>query len=271
MAAAFGTLANDGLRLAPHLVREVRDADGQVVYSATPEERRVVSRETAQTMRGMLEEVTVKGTAKLAQLDGYTAAGKTGTAQKIDPKTKAYSKTKFIGSFVGFAPVENPAVVIIVVIDEPVGGYHGGEVAAPVFREIAEQILPALAVAPDTELKPSAEPGLLARFSMKPEALAHLREAQERERAERDATLPKMVNEDGRAGMRKIVYTAATKSALVMPDLRGLSVRDAARVCEQLGLQFEAQGEGRALRQSPQIGSEVEAGETVRVDFRRSE
>jgi cell division protein FtsI (penicillin-binding protein 3) len=271
MAAAFGTLANDGLRLSPHLVREVRAADGQVVYSATPEERRVVSRETAQTMRGMLEEVTVKGTAKLAQLDGYTAAGKTGTAQKIDPKTKAYSKTKFIGSFVGFSPVENPAVVIIVVIDEPVGGYHGGEVAAPVFREIAEQILPALAVAPDTELKPTAEPGLLARFSMKPDALAHLREVQERERAERDATLPKLVDEGERAGMRKIVYTAATKRALVMPDLRGLSVRDAARVCEQLGLQFEAQGEGRALRQSPQIGSEVEAGETVRVDFRRSE
>jgi cell division protein FtsI (penicillin-binding protein 3) len=271
MAAAFGTLANDGLRLAPHLVREVRAADGQVVYSATPEERRVVSRETAQAMRGMLEEVTVKGTAKLAQLDGYTAAGKTGTAQKIDPKTKAYSKTKFVGSFVGFAPVENPAVVIIVVIDEPVGGYHGGDVAAPVFREIAEQVLPALAVAPDTELKPTAGPGLLARFSMKPEALAHLREVQERERAERDATLPKMVDESGRAGMRKIVYTAATKRALVMPDLRGLSVRDAARVCEQLGLQLEAQGEGRALRQSPEIGSEIEAGETVRVDFRRSE
>jgi hypothetical protein len=159
-----------------------------------------------------------------------------------------------------------------VVIDEPVGGYHGGDVAAPVFREIAEQVLPALAVAPDTELKPTDQPGLLARFSMKPEALAHLREAQERERAERDATLPKIMDEgNDRAGMRKIVYTAATKRALVMPDLRGLSVRDAARVCEQLGLQLEAQGEGRALRQSPQIGSEVETGQTVRVDFRRSE
>src|ERR1044071_1863795 len=162
MAAAFGTLANDGLRLSPHLVREIRDADGTVVYSAAPEQRRVVSAQTAQTLRGMLEEVTLNGTAKLAQLDGYTAAGKTGTAQKIDPKTRAYSKTKFIGSFVGFAPVENPAVVIIVVIDEPVGGYHGGEVAAPVFREIAEQILPALDITPDTKLKSTSPPGLTA-------------------------------------------------------------------------------------------------------------
>src|SRR5207253_9926970 len=93
------------------------------------------------------------GTAKKAQIEGYTAAGKTGTAQKIDPRTKTYSTTKYVGSFVGFAPVENPAVVIIVVIDEPAGAYHGGDVAAPVFRDIAEQILPDLNVAPDMEIK----------------------------------------------------------------------------------------------------------------------
>jgi cell division protein FtsI (penicillin-binding protein 3) len=273
MAAAFGTLANDGLRLTPHLVREVRAADGSLVYSAAPEERRVVSRETAQTLRGMLEQVTLNGTAKQAQLDGYTAAGKTGTAQKIDPKTRAYSQTKFIGSFVGFAPVENPAVVIIVVIDEPMGGYHGGEVAAPVFREIAEQILPALNITPDTAPKSAAQPGLLARFSLTPEALASLREAQERERQKRDATLPRIAaaSGDGRGGMSKVVYTVATKRAALMPDLRGRSVRDAARVCEQLGLQLEARGEGRAFRQSPEAGAEVESGQTVRIDFGRSE
>src|SRR5207244_2954854 len=84
--------------------------------------------------RGILEGVTLRGTAKKAQVEGYSAAGKTGTAQKIDPKTHTYSSTKFIGSFVGFAPVNNPTVVIIVVIDEPQGAYHGGDVAAPVFR-----------------------------------------------------------------------------------------------------------------------------------------
>ncbi|HEV7842819.1 MAG TPA: penicillin-binding protein 2, partial [Pyrinomonadaceae bacterium] len=117
MAAAFGAIANDGVRIAPHLVREIRAIDGTLAYQAQPEQRRVVSTETARVLRGMLESVTVSGTAKKAQVEGYTAAGKTGTAQKIDPKTKTYSSTKYIGSFVGFAPAENPAVVIIVVID----------------------------------------------------------------------------------------------------------------------------------------------------------
>jgi membrane peptidoglycan carboxypeptidase len=218
----------------------------------------------------MLEEVTLNGTAKKARLDGYTAAGKTGTAQKIDPKTKAYSKTKFIGSFVGFAPVDNPAVVIIVVIDEPLGSYHGGDVAAPVFNEIAEQILPGLNVTPDSELKSSPEPGLLAQSLLNPEYLARLRAEQVREREDRDATLPQIISGE-RAGMTQVVYTAATKRAVLMPDLHRMSVRDAARVCAQLGLQLEAQGEGRALRQSPQAGAEVEVGQIVRIGFGRSE
>src|SRR5688500_3802117 len=132
MAAAYAAIANDGVRVAPHLVRELRDAEGRTVSRAEPESRRVVSAETARTLRGMMEAVTVKGTARTAQLQGYTAAGKTGTAQKIDPDTRAYSHTKYVASFVGFAPVENPAAVIIVVIDEPVGLHQGGQVAAPV-------------------------------------------------------------------------------------------------------------------------------------------
>src|ERR1044072_3509927 len=153
MVAAFGALANDGLRVAPHIIREVRNEAGAVVSQPQPQQRRVISAETAVSLRGMLEGVTLHGTAKKAQLDGYSAAGKTGTAQKIDPKTRAYSKTKFVGSFVGFAPASNPQVVIIVVIDEPTGAYHGGDVAAPAFREIAGNILPILGVEPDVELK----------------------------------------------------------------------------------------------------------------------
>jgi cell division protein FtsI (penicillin-binding protein 3) len=274
MAAAFAALANDGVRIAPHLVREVRGVDGSLVYQAQPEERRVVKAETAQQLRHMLEGVTLNGTAKRAQIDGYTAAGKTGTAQKIDPKTKAYSKTKFIGSFVGFAPVENPSVVIIVVIDEPVGAYHGGDVAAPVFREIAEQILPELNVAPDTELKDAPASGLLAQSKTAIETAARVRAEQERERAEQQATLPQVAYDDEadeRAGRSEIVYTTATRRAVVMPDLRGRSVRDAARVCAQLGLQLEASGEGRALKQSPTAGAEVDAGQVVHIEFGRSD
>ncbi|MDX6384704.1 MAG: hypothetical protein QOK48_2277, partial [Blastocatellia bacterium] len=163
MATAYCVLANDGMLVKPHLVRELRSPDGTVMFQAKAETRRALKPETTQALRNMLEGVTLHGTARKAQLEGYTAAGKTGTAQKIDPKTHAYSATKYIGSFVGFAPVNNPAVVIIVVIDEPQGAYHGGDVAAPVFREIAEQILPDLSVSPDVEIK--SAPELIAQTS----------------------------------------------------------------------------------------------------------
>jgi membrane peptidoglycan carboxypeptidase len=271
MASAFGVLANDGVRITPHLVREIRAADGTVVFQANPEQHRVVSSETARTLRDMLEEVTVNGTAKLAQLNGYTAAGKTGTAQKIDPVTRAYSATKFIASFVGFAPVENPSVVIIVVIDEPRGAYHGGDVAAPVFREIAEQVLPALSVAPDTEMKPV--PGavdLIAQIQRPISEAARLE--LERERAQRRATLPQVERSaHGTAAAGEVVYAASTRRGVLMPDLRGRSLRDAARICSQLGLQLEARGEGHAVRQSPAAGSEVESGQVVRIDFGRGD
>src|ERR1051326_7688314 len=265
MVAAFGALANDGLRVAPHIIREVRNEAGAVVYQPQPQQRRVISAETAISLRGMLEGVTLHGTAKKAQLDGYSAAGKTGTAQKIDPKTRAYSKTKFVGSFVGFAPVSNPQVVIIVVIDEPTGAYHGGDVAAPVFRQIAEQILPILGVEPDIETK--STPDLIAQVDKNPDGAEKLREEQTRESEERKATLPTVESNGGRSG--EVVYATATRKAIVMPDLRGRSVRDVARTCVQLVLQLEARGEGRVFKQDPAAGSEVNTGQTIYVDFGR--
>jgi cell division protein FtsI (penicillin-binding protein 3) len=265
MVAAFGALANDGMRVVPHLIREVRGADGTVVYHAEPEQRRVISAETATALRGMLEGVTLNGTAKKAQLDGYSAAGKTGTAQKIDPRTKAYSSTKFVGSFVGFAPVSNPQVAIIVVIDEPAGAYHGGDVAAPVFREVAEQILPSLGVEPDIETK--SVPDLIAQVNQNPERAEKLREEQAQSEQQRQATMPTVDNNGGRGG--EVVYAVATKKAILMPDLRGRSVRDVARTCAQLGLQVEARGEGKVLKQSPSAGTEVNTGQLIYVDFGR--
>jgi membrane peptidoglycan carboxypeptidase len=264
MVAAFGALANDGVRIAPHLIREVRDAGGNVVYRAQPEQHRVISAETAIALRGMLEGVTLNGTAKKAQLDGYSAAGKTGTAQKIDPKTKAYSSTKFVGSFVGFAPVSNPQVVIIVVIDEPAGAYHGGDVAAPVFREVAEQVLPTLNVMPDIE---TTSTDLIAQAPENPERAAKRQEEQAESEAQRKATMPTVDSNGGRNG--EVVYAVATKKAMLMPDLRGRSVRDVARTCAQLGLQVEARGEGRVLKQNPSAGAEVTTGQLVYVDFGR--
>lgn len=266
MVAAFGALANNGLRVAPHLVREIRTANGDTLYRARPDERRVISESTAIVLRGMLEGVTLKGTAKKAQLDGYTAAGKTGTAQKIDPKTRAYSKTKYVASFVGFAPVGNPAAVIIVVIDEPAGSYHGGDVAAPVFRAIAEQVLPELGTMPDTQLKGSPE--LIAESDRPAKGSTRIEETQRQVDESRKATLPTVAANDG--GNGEIVYAAAKNKSILMPDLRGQSVRDVARACSQLGLQVEARGEGRVTRQNPAPGSEIESGQVVYLEFGRA-
>ncbi|OLE53941.1 MAG: hypothetical protein AUG51_10810 [Acidobacteria bacterium 13_1_20CM_3_53_8] len=271
VASAFGTIANDGIRVAPHLVREIRAPEGSALYTAQPEQHRVVSAETARTLRGMLEGVTLNGTAKLAQLNGYTAAGKTGTAQKIDPRTHTYSSTKYVGSFVGFAPVENPAVVIIVVIDEPVGSYHGGDVAAPVFREIAEQILPELSVSPDTEIRQPAGSNLIAQSPRAAEESNRLREELEREREIQQATLPQAADANHGSSLSEVVYAPATRNAVLMPDVRGRSVRDVARICAELGLQLETEGEGRAQRQQPSPGTEIEVGQVVHIHFGRKE
>jgi cell division protein FtsI (penicillin-binding protein 3) len=271
MAAAFGALANDGVRIAPHLIREIRNASGATAFRPNPEQRRVISKETANALRGMLEGVTLNGTAKKAQLDGYSAAGKTGTAQKIDPRTGTYSPTKYVASFVGFAPVNNPAVVIIVVIDEPGGAYHGGDVAAPVFRQIAEQILPDMGVIPDTDFKNSNE--LVAGVTETPEQLLNLRRAEKlreketRREESRASTLPQVAARDNKGG--EIVYAVATNKAILMPDLRGRSVRDVARTCAQLGIQLEAHGEGRVIRQTPGPGMELQQGRVIYVDFAR--
>jgi len=266
MAAAFGALANNGVRVAPHLVRELRAPSGATVYRSMPEQHRVIGAETARSLRRMLEAVTISGTAKQAQLNGYSAAGKTGTAQKVDPKTRTYSTTKHVASFVGFAPVENPAVVVIVVIDEPAGAYHGGDVAAPVFREIAELVLPTLGIAPDTEIKSPAD--LVTQKAARPKVEVKAQLAQAQVEEARRATLPSVARRRGGAG--EVVYAAANNKAILMPDLRGQSVRDVARACAQLGLQLEAHGEGRVTRHSPAPGTEVEPGQLIYVDFARA-
>jgi cell division protein FtsI (penicillin-binding protein 3) len=103
--------------------------------------RRVISEETAQTLSQILQNVVLRGTGTEAQIDGYSVAGKTGTAQKFDPSIGRYSNRIHTASFAGFVPVENPVLAIVVVIDEPKGKFYGGDVAAPVFKEIASQIL----------------------------------------------------------------------------------------------------------------------------------
>ncbi|MFN2412349.1 MAG: peptidoglycan D,D-transpeptidase FtsI family protein, partial [Pyrinomonadaceae bacterium] len=153
MASAFATIANDGVRIEPHIIKEIRRADGTSAPIGEHPKTEIVSRETARDLKRMLTEVVISGTGKRAQLDSYSSAGKTGTAWKFDPQTKRINSSKYVSSFIGFAPANDPRVTIAVVVDEPkFGGRHGGSAAAPAFKEIADRILPELNVAPDKEI-----------------------------------------------------------------------------------------------------------------------
>jgi cell division protein FtsI (penicillin-binding protein 3) len=139
MATGFSAIANGGVLHEPTVVKGEDD-----------EGRRVVSKQTAEQVAAMLEGVLAAGgTAEEAQVPGYVLAGKTGTAEKIDPETGAYSETKFFSSFIGFAPAKNPRLMVAVMVDEPSGMYYGGEVAAPAFEKIMEFALPYLRIPPD--------------------------------------------------------------------------------------------------------------------------
>src|SRR5438876_1175304 len=155
LICAVSAIANGGLLFRPRVVAELRRGDQVVPPPAalTPgEPRRVIRPETAATLRRLMEGVILNGTGKPARLDGWTAGGKTGAAQKIDPATGGYSRTQLIASFTGFAPISNPAVTILVSLDSPVGQHEGGQVAAPVFKRIAEQVLAYLDVPRDVPL-----------------------------------------------------------------------------------------------------------------------
>jgi cell division protein FtsI (penicillin-binding protein 3) len=117
-------------------------------------------------MRAMMQKVVLEGTGLKARLEGYTSAGKTGTGQKVDPATGAYSKTKYIASFAGFAPLNNPQIVVAVILDSAVGLHQGGQVSAPVFRRISQQVLEYLHVPHDLPLAPKHQL-LLAQARMK--------------------------------------------------------------------------------------------------------
>ncbi len=154
MVTAFATIANDGIRNQPHVIKEIRRTDQQPKIVAQPQQTQVITSESAKHLKTMLRQVVLSGTGRRAQLNGYTVAGKTGTAWKFNPKTKKVDSSKYISSFIGMAPADNPEIVVAVVMDEPqVGGRDGGTVSAPVFREIAQQILREMNVPTDTQVK----------------------------------------------------------------------------------------------------------------------
>jgi len=164
LVGLISTMANDGVYVAPRIVAASTQPQSapQTVAFRPVNEHRVISSLTAAQMRQMMQAVVLHGTGTKAKLIGYTSAGKTGTAQKVDPATHAYSHTKYVATFAGFAPINNPAVTIAVVLDSAVGLHQGGQVSAPVFTRIAQQVLEYLHTPHDTEI-PTSRQTLLAR------------------------------------------------------------------------------------------------------------
>src|SRR5712664_2665445 len=173
LVGLISTIANDGLWVAPRIVAattEPRRTPQTVVFHPGAA-RRVISPLTAAQMKQMMQGVVLEGTGIKAILEGYSSAGKTGTAQKVDSATGTYSHTKYVASFAGFAPINNPAITVAVILDSPVGLHQGGQVSAPVFQRVAQQVLEYLHVPHDVEL-PASRQVLLAQRNTKEDDLA---------------------------------------------------------------------------------------------------
>ena len=170
VVSMMSTIANDGIYSSPRIVAGVTPPDqGYQRIEFHPQgQHRVITSYTDALMRRLTEEVVMEGTARRAILDGYTSAGKTGTAQKVDPVTHAYSKTDYMATFVGFAPVNDPAITIAVILDSPRGLHQGGQVSAPVFKRVAEQVLAYYGVPHDVE--PKNTPARRALWRVPPRA-----------------------------------------------------------------------------------------------------
>src|SRR5208282_5862153 len=182
-ALLVSTIANDGVAVPPRIVAGTTDPQPtpQTVAFHPADGRRVISSMTAAQMKQMMQKVVLEGTGKRAVLEGYSSAGKTGTAQKVDPGTHAYSRTKYVASFAGFAPINDPAIVVAVILDSAVGLHQGGQVSAPVFQRVAQQVLEYLHTPHDVEL-PRSRQLLIASRQVKTQDLAegspdHLGEA----------------------------------------------------------------------------------------------
>ena len=259
--SAISAVANGGTLYPPHVVREIRGGDAATLR-ALPGARQVTDGRTAATMRELMEGVMLEGTGKKSQLDGYTSGGKSGTAQMIDSETGRYSATRYNSSFVGFAPVNEPAVTILVVLDSPQGEHHGGQVGGPVFKRIAEQVLAYLRVPHDVPPTSGVE---TAQNFRKPAAPGS--------RGASETDLGRQRFEDAVAHASRPAASAPTVAfgdqSVVVPSLSGQSVRGVTEECSKLGLAPTLIGSGVAVEQFPEPGTEVLRGSSVTVRFGR--
>ncbi|HET7226826.1 MAG TPA: penicillin-binding transpeptidase domain-containing protein [Candidatus Eisenbacteria bacterium] len=271
LALAYAAAANGGVLMEPMLVREVRDAQGHVLHRYSPRaSHRVFSEATTRTLRTFLQSVVDSGTARPARVPGFPIAGKTGTAQKYDPRVHGYGKGMYLSSFAGFAPAQNPTLVGVVVIDEPHGKqYYGGEVAAPVFREVIQDLrrLPhgpfdvgsdQVAVRP-----PAVPPAIVPDVNLLPPHAAEARledaglHAQWMGEGVRVLSQSPAAGEAVERGAGVTVWLSppADSAGRVLPDLTGLAVREALRQLTVREVPARIEGAGVVVRQEPEPGT----------------
>jgi cell division protein FtsI (penicillin-binding protein 3) len=235
MVAAFGAVANGGTLMQPRLVKAEFDADGRETRRFEPRAvRQVISAKTATTLTRMLTRVVDEGTGHLAALPGYEVGGKTGTAQKLDPRTRRYSRAPGVLSFAGFVPADNPRLVMLVMLDEPKNEKWGSEAAAPVFAAIAGPVLRYLEVPPRDAVPIQIVTGAGADAPDAPRVAA-----------------ASVLTSEAAAG--------------VMPDLRGSTLRQALAALTPRGVRVEIAGRGRVMQQAPAPGALLEDDAVARL------
>jgi cell division protein FtsI (penicillin-binding protein 3) len=267
LITAYSAVANGGVLFQPRVVREVfRGGVHDPIRPVTG--RRVLSERTAQTMREILTLVVEEGTGRLARLNGYSAAGKTGTAQKIDA-SGAYSQSHYVSSFVGFAPASHPAVSILISIDSPVGAHHGGDVAAPVFKPVAEQTLAYLNVPQDRPTQPipgagaRRRPPLLQTIGLRPGGPGGSSSLKA------DWADTSVEVSGGQASSPPVTVLVERGPMVTMPNFTGLAVRRVADECQEMGLELSLSGSGLAVEQDPPAGTRLSPGSPILVRFAR--
>jgi cell division protein FtsI (penicillin-binding protein 3) len=243
LAAGFAAIGNDGMYTEPRIVDEVRDPDGNVTYRGEGKQHRILSAEHAAQMRAMLATVfekgsgehPINGTAATVVVPGFKCGGKTGTAYKYDHAIRTYSTNRYLGSFAGLAPIDDPRLAIVVMIDEPGGTDHyGGLVAGPVFAQIASESLRYLGVAGDPLPPPKPVPGAAAK---KP--------------AKQDAPDPVVDTLDDATD---IAPDDADDSGVEIPDFAGMGVGRALDEARKLHLDLDIEGSGQVIAQDPPPG-----------------
>lgn len=287
LITAVAAVANDGMLMKPQLVKEIRSGNKTVAQMQPEEVRQVISAETARQLRALLENVVANGTGRNAFVEGYRVGGKTGTAQVVG-ESGGYVSGRYVASFAGFAPVDDPKMVLLVVIAEPQGGiYYGGQVAAPVFGAIARDVLRYMGLPETPGLEKPKQPWEMeepVNEVQVPDVLNY--PADEACRMIKAAGLQCKSRGEGNlvvdqtpgagavvdAGTTVILDLGPATSrgggdAVKVPNLAGLTIKEAGNVLEELGLRLVPEGSGVAIRQSYPPGSSVKRDAPVRVVF----